>query len=403
MGIGVVQISEEVRSTLVDGPPEMPEVAPTGYGAWLGRVVDDKYHLARLIAEGGMGAVFEAVELGTERPVALKVMHAELEADGDIVQRFAREVEVGRRVKHPNVVEVLDTGALEDGSPYLVLELVVGPTLSHSMWEDGAFGWMRAVRIGAQIAAAIGAAWDAGVVHRDLKPDNIVLEPDGRGGERVEVLDFGIAHDKEVVDESAKLTRMGQVLGTLGYMPPEQAVGQAIDVRADLYALGVLLWEMLAGFPLFDEDLSRQEYLLRQMRDTPDPVSDLDPDAPPALTDLVARLLAHEASGRPDDPWAVRDQLLAMLPDDGFGVPATPVPVRAPAPPPASESAVATATPAPQPLEVAAPPDPAPSAPAAPPTRAPTSRGYVVAAAAAGALLGAILLTLVAAAWFLLR
>jgi len=391
MGMSVVQIAHDPRTTLPDGPPQMAEVAPTGYGAWLGRVVDDRYHLARLIAEGGMGAVFEAVQLGTERPVALKVMHADLEEDGAIVQRFAREVEIGRRVKHENVVEVLDTGTLEDGSPYLVLELIVGPTLSHSMWEDGAFEWPRAVRVGAQIAGAIGAAWDAGFVHRDLKPDNIVLEPDGEGGERVEVLDFGIAHDREVTDENQKLTRMGQVLGTVGYMPPEQAVGQAIDVRADLYALGVLVWEMLAGFPLFDEDISRQDYLLAQMRNTPDPVRDLAPDAPPALTDLVASLLQGQPNDRPGDPWAVRDQLLAMLPAEQSAPAANAPPVEAaPAEAPRVEAAPVEAPPA-APAPAAPPPAQRPPVSTAPPpTSKPSSNLPLLVAAAALALLGAL-------------
>jgi serine/threonine protein kinase len=315
LGMAVVQIPDELRATLVDATPPQMDEAPdeSGYRGWVGRVIDDKYRLDRLIAEGGMGAVYEARHVEGGPAVALKVMLTELGGDDSIVQRFAREVQIGQHVSHENVVRVLATGSIDPRSPYLVLELVTGPTLAHAMWEDGAFPWRRAVRVGAQVAAGIGAAWDAGFVHRDLKPDNVVLEPDGVGGEKVKLLDFGIAHDRSEAGRKAKLTRFGEVLGTFGYMAPEQAVGQAVDVRSDLYALGVLIWEMIAGFPLFDEDLDQRGFFLAQASNTPHAIRDLAPDAPEGLTTLVASLLAVHQGDRPTDPWAVRDDLLTLL------------------------------------------------------------------------------------------
>ncbi|MCA9638970.1 MAG: protein kinase, partial [Myxococcales bacterium] len=142
---------------------------------------------------------------------------------------------------------------------------------------------------------------------------NVVLEPDGRGGEKVKLLDFGIAHDRSVVGVNAKLTVAGEVLGTVGYMAPEQCVGQGVDVRSDLYALGVLLWEMLAGFSLFEEDLPRSDYLLAQMRLSPTPANELAPDAPEALDGIIRGLLAHLQKDRLGDPGEVRRALLDLL------------------------------------------------------------------------------------------
>ncbi|MFK7987894.1 MAG: serine/threonine protein kinase [Sandaracinaceae bacterium] len=375
MGIGMLDLPEELRSTLVDARPEpSDDDEPSVYRAWLGRVIDGKYKLESLIAEGGMGAVFEASPVSGGMPVAFKIMHPELGADGAIVKRFAREVEIGEKLTHDNVVAALDTGTADDGAPYLVLELVLGPTLSHAMWEDGAFEWRRAVKVASQIAGAIGAAWDGGFVHRDLKPDNVVLEPDGRRGEKVKLLDFGIAHDRSVAGVNAKLTVAGEVLGTMGYMAPEQAVGQQVDVRSDLYALGVLLWEMLAGFSLFDEDIAKQDYFLAQMRLDPTPTTELAPGSPPELDALVRELLKHLQSERPDDPWAVQATLLGLLEGAAAASPAEMAPIAQPAPKPmAPASDVATPTPPASPAPASpAPASPAPASPA-PASPAPAS------------------------------
>ena len=313
LGIGAVELPEELRATLVDLSPREEEEESSHYVSWLGRVVDGKYELQRLIAEGGMGAVFEALPTGGGARVALKVMHAELGANSAIVQRFEREVEIGERLQHEFIVEALDTGRMHDGSAYLVLAYVVGPPLSLAMWEDEQFEWRRAARIGAQIASALEAAWAEGIAHRDLKPDNIVLEPDDAGGETVKLLDFGIAHDKAVTNQKAKLTMMGEVVGTVGYMAPEQTLGQPVDGRCDLYGLGVLLWEMLAGRPLFDEDLELRDFLTTQLTQPPQPIREIAPATPEALAALVHRLLAYQKTERPDDASIVRAELLSVL------------------------------------------------------------------------------------------
>jgi eukaryotic-like serine/threonine-protein kinase len=278
-----------------------------------GDLIDGRYHVVSLLAEGGMGAVFLAEHMGLSKEVALKVIHPSIAGDGEIRARFAREAMASARIEHPHVASTLDIGTLPDGSAYLVMPLIRGPSLAEALLE-GPMPWPRAVSIAAQIADALEAAHAAGIVHRDLKPDNVVLMPREDGRDHVKVLDFGIAGLSELVPSMDRpLTRAGMVMGTPGYMSPEQAVGEVVDARTDLYALGVILWEAIIGRSLFTgPDITTIVTL--QLTTVATPIASIDPNVPVELDALVSRLLACARDRRPADAGEVRDVLVASLP-----------------------------------------------------------------------------------------
>jgi eukaryotic-like serine/threonine-protein kinase len=284
-------------------------------GELVGRVVAERFRVDELIGTGAMGAVYRAFHVHTRKHVALKVLHHELTGVEEVVARFEREAVAAGRVEHPNVAGALDFGRLADGTFYLVLEYVKGERLRNVL-ASGPLPIARAVPIARQVALALGAAHAAGIVHRDLKPDNVMLlERDG--ADFVKVLDFGVA--KVSADAgAAQITRMGTIIGTPDYMSPEQALGHAVDHRADLYALGVMLYEMLTGKTPFSSDDVTQ-VLMAQITATPEPL----PDTVPApVRDVVQRLLAKEPEAR------VQTAADAVAAIDGAS--AAPSPVSAP-------------------------------------------------------------------------
>ncbi|HSC88452.1 MAG TPA: serine/threonine-protein kinase [Polyangiaceae bacterium] len=213
----------------------------------IGTVLSDRYRVDSLLGEGAMGRVYLAEHVLMRKRVALKVLHPELTAVPEIVQRFEREARAAAHIEHPNVAAGTDFGRLPDGSVFLVLEYVEGRALSEAIAE-GPMAVGRALHIALQMASALEAAHALGIVHRDLKPDNVLLVENERTGDLVKVLDFGIAKvPAEGSAEGSPITQIGMVYGTPEYMAPEQALGQDVDGRADLFALGVVLYEMLAG------------------------------------------------------------------------------------------------------------------------------------------------------------
>jgi serine/threonine-protein kinase len=276
-----------------------------------GTVVAGRYRVLGLIGVGGMGAVYRAEHVHMRKVVALKLLLPEFLRVEEVVQRFEREAIAAGRIEHPNVVAASDFGKLDDGSFYLVLEYVDGTSL-RALLAQGALPAVRALNIARQTALALGAAHAAGVVHRDLKPDNIMLVSEPGGGERVKVLDFGIARVAPPGQgrDTTKLTRVGVVMGTVAYMSPEQATGQAVDERADLYSLGVMLYEMIAGVVPFDAELPSQ-VLARQLVEAPPP---LPPGTPPPLAELVYDLMEKKPEDRPASAQAVLDRLLTLTP-----------------------------------------------------------------------------------------
>jgi serine/threonine-protein kinase len=263
--------------------------------ALLGTLLAGRYRIEALIGSGGMGAVYRAEHVHMRKAVAVKVLHKEMTAFPEVVARFEREAVAAGRIEHPHVVSASDFGQLEDGSFYLVLEFIEGQSLAKHVSKVGALSPMRALRIARQIVEALQAAHGVGIVHRDLKPDNVMLVEKDDDPDFVKVLDFGIAKIKveETVEQPA-LTQIGTVFGTPEYMSPEQARGELVDARADLYTVGVILFEMLAGVsPFKDDDLV--VVLTRHLTADPPP---LPSSVDPTIVDLVLRLMRKNREER---------------------------------------------------------------------------------------------------------
>ncbi|HBQ10093.1 MAG TPA: hypothetical protein DEF51_02500 [Myxococcales bacterium] len=287
-----------------DERPDPPSVDP-----WLGRVVEGRYRVLRALGGGGMGSVYEAEHVELEKRVALKVIRPELVADDEIRARFLREAKATAKIEHPHVITAMDFGTLPDGGAFLVTTLVRGISLRERL-SGGAMSWREACAIGAQIADALAAIHTRGFVHRDLTPDNVLLGKRDDGSPWVHVLDLGVVG---VLHEAGdrRLTAEGHIVGTTGYMAPEQALGQATDARADLYALGVLLWEMCAGRPLYRErELTK--VVAAQLTDPPAPPTPPTGEIPGQLGAMIRGLLEPTAARRPESAAHVRDELTSL-------------------------------------------------------------------------------------------
>jgi serine/threonine protein kinase/ketosteroid isomerase-like protein len=282
-------------------------------------VIEGKYRLEQLIAHGGMGSVYRATHLGLERAVAIKILRAELLADTTARERFNREARAAARLKHPNIVAVYDSGHLPNGSAYLVMELIEGRSLREEMRAHAArLGQMRAERAAAiltQVCAGIEAAHRHGIIHRDLKPDNVMIETATDGTERVLVLDFGIAklaqpEDREQVWQG--LTDENTIIGTPNYISPEQCTGNAVDARSDVYALGVILYEMLTGHvPFAGQNTST--VLLKHLQEPPAPPHRFCPDIHPLLEQVVLQALEKNPQQRFSSASEFARHLLAAI------------------------------------------------------------------------------------------
>jgi eukaryotic-like serine/threonine-protein kinase len=266
----------------------------------IGTLLDGRYRLEEKLGQGGIGVVYRAVHVRTGRTVAVKVLLPEWAQAGGMAARFEREARAAGFLKHPNIVEVIALGRVENGGPlYLVMELVTGVSVGDAL-EDGVFAPPRALAIARQALHGIGFAHQHGFIHRDLKPDNLMLAgPPGQ--EVVKLLDFGLVKlvglaAAELGEE--KLTATGLVFGTPVYMAPEQALGRGVDHRADLYSLGLILFEMLCGMPPFYSDESSAVLRMHLAAPRPRLAERGLPSATPALESLVARALAIRAEDR---------------------------------------------------------------------------------------------------------
>jgi serine/threonine-protein kinase len=289
-------------------PPSQEASSSGGTEGLVGTIIAGRYRVERLLGAGGMGAVYRAQHVHMRKNVAIKVLHREMTHLTEVVARFEREAIAAGRIEHENVATAKDFGRLEDGSFCLVLEYVEGHSLREAL-DQGPLPASRAVAIARQITSALGAAHQAGIVHRDLKPENVMLVPRPDGTERVKVLDFGIAKlsASDTRDQPA-LTQLGSVFGTPDYMAPEQAMGQEVDQRADLYALGILCHEMLVGVaPFSDDDL--MAVLTRQMTEKPPPLPAV---LGPELNALVMRLLEKDPAKRFPNAAELLDALDAL-------------------------------------------------------------------------------------------
>jgi eukaryotic-like serine/threonine-protein kinase len=259
-------------------------------------VLDDRYDVVRPLGSGGMGEVYLARDRVLGRDVALKVLRKQYAGDEEFAERFKREAMSVASLSHPNIVQVYDRGETEEGASYIAMEYVPGGTLKERISREGPLEAAHAAGLGAQVAEALGAAHDRDMVHRDIKPQNVLLT--ARGGAKV--ADFGIARS----GSSATISRTGSVMGTAGYMSPEQALGKPATPKSDLYSLGVVLYEALTGELPYTAD-NPIAVSMKHVNEPLRPPIELNPRIPKGMNALVTKLLAKD----PEDRYADADEL----------------------------------------------------------------------------------------------
>jgi eukaryotic-like serine/threonine-protein kinase len=312
----------EVESTASFGPPRPqagtggPAEAPRGvlaeemsltpeevdrYATLSGKLLDRRYQVGRRLGEGGMSYVYRAQDTESGRPVAVKILLPRLSRDPAAVERLRREAEIAMRLDHPNVCPILRLGEA-DRMIYLVMPYLEGEPLSEHETRRGPISVAEGIPLLVQMCRGLGHAHELHIIHRDLKPENVMLVPDGttdRGEPRFRavVMDFGLAKERRAGPEVAKLTATGIVLGTPEFMSPEQIRGKPLDGRSDVYALGILAFEMLTGQLPF-AGKSAQETMIARLRGSPAKLRDLRPELPAKLEVVITRCLAIDPAER---------------------------------------------------------------------------------------------------------
>ncbi|HEX8472473.1 MAG TPA: protein kinase [Pyrinomonadaceae bacterium] len=275
----------------------------------IGQTLAGKYRVEERLDEGGMGTVYRATHILMEKTVAIKVLHPSLAADDKIVARFTREARAASRISHPHALNVTDFGESENGIVFLVMEYLRGRTLKDVIRSEGPMPLPRVVEIIRQMCGALDAAHAEGVVHRDLKSDNIMLEETG-GGDWAKVLDFGIAKIQEPIGtQDPGLTAPNLIIGTPQYMSPEQcSQASEIDARSDIYSLGVILYEMLVGHVPFTGD-SPTAIMMKHLQEPAPSVMEERADVPPAVGRVVLRALSKRPEDRQQSAGELSEQL----------------------------------------------------------------------------------------------
>jgi serine/threonine-protein kinase len=269
----------------------------------LRRASGGRYRIIRRLGSGGMANVYYALHPKLDRPLVVKVLHAHLARDPEMRERFRREAEAAARLGHPHICTILDYGEL-DGIVWIVMPFLSGGSLADALTRDRIVAAAPAAAIAAQVASALDYAHRHGVVHRDIKPDNILFDDD----RHAVITDFGIATARN----HARLTGTGRAMGTPHYMSPEQAMGKLVDGRSDLYAVGVMLYEMLLGFPPFDgADSYSVGY--KHVHEAPVAPEVVDSRTPPALSQIIMKCLAKPAGERYQRGNELADALIAFL------------------------------------------------------------------------------------------
>src|ERR1041385_2995538 len=291
-------------------PP--PNRAPGEPDYALGTVLG-AYKLVEMLGKGGMGYVYRAEHIKLGREVALKLLRGDYAKRRDAVNRFFQEARTVNRVRHRNIVDVTDFVELDDGTTYIVMELLTGTSLGK--WARGGVDLPRALAVIVQICDGLGAAHAVGVIHRDLKPDNVIVVPTSDGAELVKLLDFGVAKLVNREDEDVGFqTAAGSVIGTPAYMSPEQAGGMVIDARSDIYSLGAIMYELFSGQPMF-RGRSFGEYVRKHLTEMPAPLRETPGGAAidPRLEALILRCLDKDPEQRFASIVELREALLQLL------------------------------------------------------------------------------------------
>jgi len=273
----------------------------------VGEIVAGRYELEELVGAGGMSSVFKARDTLLERHVALKILHPHFTEDEQYVERFRREARAVASLSHPNIVTILDRGE-DEGRQFIVFELVEGQTLADVLHEEGRLPVRRALEIAMQVARGLGFAHEQGLIHRDVKPQNVILNGDGRA----KVTDFGIARSLDVQG----VTQSGAVLGTSNYIAPEQASGRSVDRTTDVYSLGVVLFELLTGEVPFPGE-SFVAVAMQHVSEPPPSVLEVRPDVPVRVARAVDRALEKDPAERFPSMDAFAAELQACLAELG--------------------------------------------------------------------------------------
>ena len=288
---------------------EMTLVVKTGdtVDTLVGRVIGSRYRILEKAGQGGFGAVYKAHHTATGDTLAIKTLRADVEGNQDVVMRFRQEAKATSKLKHPNTVRVFDFGQMDDGNLFLAMEFLDGRTMTDVMRAEAPLDYRRLVHMALQVLKSLSEAHSKGLIHRDLKPDNIYLQTIHGEDDFVRVLDFGIA--KSVGGEQQDITSTGAVIGTPKYMSPEQARGQTVDARTDLYSLGVILYEGLSGTPPFIAETPLAMILRRVTEDPPRVHDNVVMPTPIGLCDAVLKALRR----RPEDRYASADEMAKAL------------------------------------------------------------------------------------------
>jgi serine/threonine protein kinase len=283
------------------------KIAGVKQDPFLGKLIKGRYNVISKIGEGGMGSVYLAEQVSIGRKVALKVLNGSYASDDEFIGRFRREARLAASLNHRNIVTVYDFDQGHDGSLFIAMEYLQGTRLSDVIRRDGPLEISRAVRLATQISEGLNVAHVNGVIHRDIKPDNVMVFG-SRGAEEIKLMDFGIARMMDAGTTTSNLTRAGVIMGTPAYMAPEQAEGTTVSEKTDIYALGIVLYEMLSGTVPFKAS-TPSAVLIKQLQETPTSLRKLRREVPSALESLVMRALEKKPQKRPRDMREVAEQL----------------------------------------------------------------------------------------------